>query len=176
MLISPAIQPSTISLFSSTGSDPLALFGSSVDKALNSDSFIHLLHDRLSKPLPVSPRTLLHLPTVDNYQEEEDFLRYGRELDQTVLHIQSPTIRTTYIQCPPICPHSSVTGQLERSGELGIKHPWMHLQVRNLGREWSFEVGLVDHAGRAGILRFATFQVFLFYQSTLYHESLLCCI
>ena len=176
MLISPAIQPSTISLFSSTGSDPLALFGSSVDKALNSDSFIHLLHDRLSKPLPVSPRTLLHLPTVDNYQEEEDFLRYGRELDQTVLHIQSPTIRTTYIQCPPICPHSSVTGQLERSGELGIKHPWMHLQVRNLGREWSFEVGLVDHAGRAGILRFATFQVFLFYQSTLYHESLLYCI
>ena len=116
----------------------------------------------------MSPRTLLHLPILDNYQEDKEFPKYGRELEQTVLHIQSPTIRTTYIQCPPIHPHSGVNGHLERSRELGIKHPWMHLQVRNLGREWSFEVGLVDHAGRAGILRFATFQVFLFYQSTRY--------
>ncbi|KIM46925.1 hypothetical protein M413DRAFT_16491 [Hebeloma cylindrosporum] len=153
-----SIQPSTISLFSSTGSDPLALFGLSVDKALSSDSFIHLIHDQLSKPLPLPPKTLLHLPTLDSCQEEEDFSKYGRELDQTVLHIQSPTIRTTYIQCPPSYPRSGMIGRLERSDELGIKHPWMHLQVRNLGREWSFEVGLVDHAGRAGILRFATFQ------------------
>ena len=35
----------------------------------------------------------------------------------------------------------------------------MHLQVRNLGREWAFEVGIVDQAGRVGIVRLSTFQV-----------------
>ncbi|KAF9528359.1 hypothetical protein CPB83DRAFT_854469, partial [Crepidotus variabilis] len=34
----------------------------------------------------------------------------------------------------------------------------MHLQVRNLGREWSFEVGIVDQAGQIGIIRLSTFQ------------------
>jgi hypothetical protein len=39
----------------------------------------------------------------------------------------------------------------------------MHLQVRNLGREWAFEVGIVDHAGRVGIVRLSTFQVNSFF-------------
>ena len=72
----------------------------------------------------------------------------GLSLAQTVLHIQSPTLRTTYIRCPP-----------NLSSHLGLKHPWIHLQVRDMGREWSFEMGLVDRSGRVGVVRLSTFQV-----------------
>ena len=155
LLFSASVQPSIISLFSSTGSDPLALFAVTTDKTLPADSFVHLLHDRLSSPPPASPMELLRLPELDRRGVEDSHIR-GRELEQTVLHIQSPTLPTTYIQCPPI---TASAGSAERSTVLGIKHPWMHIQVRNLSREWSFEVGIVDQAGRAGILRFSTFQV-----------------
>ncbi|KAF8155584.1 hypothetical protein B0H34DRAFT_789731 [Crassisporium funariophilum] len=123
MLFSSAVQPSTISLFSSTGSDPLSLFVLSTDKSLPSDSYIHLYHDQFSEPLAPSPASLLHLP------EQGDDPSHGYELDQTVLHIQSPTIRTTYIQCPTF-------------------------EVR--ARDST--IGIVDHAGRIGVVRLATFQ------------------
>lgn len=42
---------------------------------------------------------------------------------------------------------------------LGLTHPWIHLQVRHLGREWAFEVGVVDRAKNTGVIRFSTFQV-----------------
>ena len=73
----------------------------------------------------------------------------GYTLNQTVLHIQSPTLRTTHIRCPAIGMATS----------LGMQHPWVHLQVRNMDKEWSFEVGVVDKAGREGIIRCSTFQV-----------------
>lgn len=154
-LLSAAVQPSIVSLFSSTSSDPLALFSSVTDKTLPVDSFIHLLHDRLSSPEPTAPKTLLRLPALDGRDELDPNFR-GRELEQSVLHIQSPTIPTTYIQCPPI---TSNFGSSERTHGLGIKHPWIHLQIRNLGREWAFEVGIVDQAGRVGLIRLSTFQV-----------------
>lgn len=47
-----------------------------------------------------------------------------------------------------------------RIGDLGIEHPWIHLQVRNLHREWSFEVGVMDRSGREGVVRCSTFQVY----------------
>jgi hypothetical protein len=119
-----------------------------VDRSLPSDSFLHFLHDQHSNPPPPPPGALLHLPNIS----EQD---HGYELDQTVLHIQSPTIQTTYIQCPK-------AESRDRSNALGLKHPWMHLQVRNLGREWAFEVGIVDQAGRVGIVRLSTFQVNFF--------------
>ena len=150
MLFSASVQSSIISLFSSTSSDPLTLFRASVDKSLPSDSFLHFLHDQCSSPPPSSPGSLLHLPKIS---EQDDSPSNGYELDQTVLHIQSPTIQTTYIQCPP------KAESRDKSNVLGVRHPWMHLQVRNLGREWAFEVGIVDHAGRVGIVRLSTFQV-----------------
>ena len=151
MLFSTSVQPSIISLFSSTGSDPLTLFRTSVDKSLPSDSFLHFLHDQYSSPPPPPPGSLLHLPKISEQQDNSP--SHGYELDQTVLHIQSPTIQTTYIQCP------KAESRDDKSNVLGVKHPWMHLQVRNLGREWAFEVGIVDHAGRVGIVRLSTFQV-----------------
>src|SRR6188768_1809708 len=154
-MFSHTLQPSLVSLFSSTSSDALALFRTSSDPALPSDSFIHFIHDGLSIPPPPSPGVLLHLPTINDQGDQDDThdhgYKYGHELDQTVLHIQSPTIQTTFIQCPPTVPNFSTLGLLDRSKfGLGIKHPWMYLQVRNLGRNWAFEVSIVDNAGRVG--------------------------
>lgn len=79
-----------------------------------------------------------------------------------VLHIQSPALHTTFIRCPSV------------GSDLHIKHPWLHIQVKQLlGHEWSFEVGIVDHAGREGIIRCSTFEVAAF-SPFLVHYSSLC--
>ncbi|KAF9449283.1 hypothetical protein P691DRAFT_667793 [Macrolepiota fuliginosa MF-IS2] len=150
-MFSSVLQPSSISIFSSTGSEPLQLWGVKIDSS--SGSCIDLLHDGTSK-LPyskpstslVSPPPLVELGGAER-DPESDSGDLGYDLDQTVLHIQSPRLPSTYIQCPP-----------DKVPALGLRHPWMHLHVRNMGREWGFEVGLVDHAGRTGILRMSTFQ------------------
>ncbi|KAG5219884.1 Cilia-and flagella-associated protein [Salix suchowensis] len=83
-------------------------------------------------------------------QQESTLPECGHELYQTVLHIQSLTrIPKTFIRCPP---------ETSAATELGLKHPWMHIQTRSLGREWSFEVGLVDRASKMLRVRCSTFQ------------------
>jgi hypothetical protein len=148
------VQPSVVSLFSSTGSDPLGLFSVHVDSDLPTDSFVHLLKDVTSTPEPFSPKVLLKPPSLENASENSGTSRSAvdYQLDQTVLHIQSPTLPKTYIQCP-----KDRSGG--RSGDLGLKHPWIHLQVRHMGRDWAFEVGIVDQMGREGAIRCSTFQV-----------------
>ena len=150
------VQPDVVSLFSSTGSDPLGLFSVQVDGSLPSDSFIHLLNDSTSLPAPPPPAVLITAPSV--YRDQHTDTSQGHQLHQNVLHIQSPTLRKTFIQCPPsVPPHASSGG-----GVLGLKHTWVHIQVRNLGRDWSFEVGIVDKTGRQGTVRCSTFQVHIF--------------
>ncbi|KAJ7185797.1 hypothetical protein C8R46DRAFT_982584 [Mycena filopes] len=139
-------QPEQVSLFSSTSSDPLGLFGTSCDSTLPSDSFIHLLVDKPSLPPPPSPAVPILPPSAEQDLDEIESSS-GLGLGQRVLHIQSPTIRTTYIRCPANEP-----------AQLGLKHPWIHLQVRDLGRDWSFEIGLVDRFGHVGVVRLSTFQ------------------
>lgn len=85
----------------------------------------------------------------------------GRELVQTVLHLQSPTIRTTYIRCPMTTSDANVV-----SPELGITLPWLHIQVRPLGNGngsgrdvWAFDLGVADRSGKRGVIRASTFQV-----------------
>ncbi|KAI0334075.1 hypothetical protein GY45DRAFT_1243393 [Cubamyces sp. BRFM 1775] len=151
-MFSASVQPSIVSLFSSTGSDPLTLFSSHCDASLPSDSFVCILNDSTSEPAPPAPRTLINVKDDDGEDNSPDYA-----LRQSVLHIQSPTLRTTYIRSPPAGP-SSAAHSRGAPGHLGLKHPWMHLQVRNLHREWTFEVGLVDQSGREGIVRCATFQ------------------
>ncbi|KAI5122634.1 hypothetical protein M0805_008720 [Coniferiporia weirii] len=151
------VQPGLISLFSSTGSAPLQLFSQHVDPApaLRSDSLIHLLDDATSTPPPPAPGLLIIPPPLSLDTEddagEDGGEGAGRTLCQTVLHIQSPTIRTTFIRCPP-------AGTPGAAAELGLTLPWMHMQVRNLGREWVFEVGVADGAGTRGVIRCSTFQ------------------
>jgi hypothetical protein len=150
-MFASTIQPPIVSLFSSTGSDPLALFSAHTDASLPADSFLHFFLDGTSDPPPGTPRTLIRPHPLTGDTDGE-----GYKLEQTVLHLQSPTLRTTYIRCPPADPR---TTKRERDADLGLRHPWMNIQVRNLGREWSFELGLVDTAGREGVIRCSTFQV-----------------
>ena len=140
-MFSRSFQPSIVSLFSSTGSDPFTgLWAVQKDEALPEDSFIHLLNDETSLPSPPRDQNLVS----DN---DANTSRQMTRLDQTVLHIQSPTLPTTYIRCP------------SADSDLHLKHPWLHIQVKRLGREWSFEVGIIDHAGREGVIRCSTFKV-----------------
>ena len=67
------------------------------------------------------------------------------EPDQTVLHIQSPNLSKTFIQCPLglLVPEKEVaernlTRTMASSSSLGLGHPWIHWHVRNLGKERSF--------------------------------------
>lgn len=159
-MFSTAIQPSIVSLFSSTGTDPLALFSTQTDGSLPSDSYIHLLHDRLSHPPPSPPAVAVVPPPICAIRADDPD-RSGYSLGQTVLHIQSPTLQSTYIQCPPDVKGRPPVMARDKSSDLGMKHPWLYLQVRNMGREWAFEVGLVDRSGRMGVLRLSTFQVHL---------------
>lgn len=155
-----SVQPDVVSLFSSTGSDPLGLFSVQVDGSLPSDSFIHLLNDSTSLPAPPPPAALITAPSI--YRDQHTDTSQGHEINQTVLHVQSPTLRKTFIQCPPSVPplQGSSGGRV-----LGLKHTWLHIQVRNLGRYWSFEVGIVDKTGRQGTIRCSTFQVHFFFFS-----------
>ncbi|KAL5523219.1 hypothetical protein ACEPAF_1486 [Sanghuangporus sanghuang] len=159
------VQPGIVSLFSSAGSAPLQLFSQHVDPApvLRSDSLIHLLNDTTNLPPPPEPGVLVQSSFTsrssekdDNEKADSDTQRVGRTLCQTVLHIQSPTLRTTYIRCPP---HRSSSSPFKTPVELGLTLPWMHMQVCRLGeREWVFEVGVADRAGRKGVIRCSTFQ------------------
>ncbi|KAI0367637.1 hypothetical protein BV20DRAFT_541853 [Pilatotrama ljubarskyi] len=157
-MFSAAVQPSIVSLFSSTGSEPLNLFSTHCDASLLPDSFLCILNDATSQPTPSAPRKLIDLQQ-DAQEASPDYA-----LGQSVLHIQSPTVRTTYIRCPPIGgvgregPGASRELVQGPSRHLGLKHHWIHIQVRNLHREWAFEVGIVDQSGREGIVRCATFQ------------------
>ncbi|KAK2461206.1 hypothetical protein APHAL10511_006733 [Amanita phalloides] len=153
-MFSGAVQSPVLSLFSSTSSEPLRLFSLHKDNSLPADSFIHLLHDETSFPPPTPPANLISSPAIVGETETES---PAYSLNQTVLHIQSPTLPTTYIHSPPI-QQPLLEAHRRSSDELWVKHPWLHIQVRNMGREWSLEVGLVDQTGRSGILRLSTFQ------------------
>ncbi|KAG2008442.1 hypothetical protein CC2G_013874 [Coprinopsis cinerea AmutBmut pab1-1] len=161
-----AVQPPIISLFSSTGSDPLGFWSQKVESARSGLAVVHLLHDTTSEPLPVPPASLIAPPLSENH---------GYLLDQTVLHVQGPDLRKTYIQCPPDSGadqgFSSALGRGDHdqrgsmststaatAKSLGIRHHYVHLQLRPLGKDWSFEVGVMDQGGNLGILRFSTFQ------------------
>ncbi|KAI0915994.1 hypothetical protein AcV5_003454 [Taiwanofungus camphoratus] len=158
-MFSAAIQPGIVSLFSSTGSDPLRLFSSSKDVSLPADSFVCLLKDSTSLPAPPRPATLMQKPPSSDQAADGEGHAPDHAIEQTVLHIQSPTLRTTFIRCPPTTWTDTSRGSgRARSGDLGMKHPWIHFQVRNMAREWSFEIGIVDQSGREGIVRCSTFQ------------------
>lgn len=151
-MFSSVPQPPVVSLFSSTGTSPLELFETHVDDGLPADSLVCLLDDTTSLPPPRAPATLIVPAALHTDSNSSDTPEpNGYLLGQTVLHIQSPSLASTYIRCPP-------RTSLDGTYHLGLKHPWMCMQVRNLGRPWSFEVGVVDTAGRDGVIRCSTFQ------------------
>jgi Protein of unknown function (DUF667) len=155
-MFSGTVQPSIVSLFSSSGSDPLSLWSLTTDPSLPADSFACLLDDSESTPAPSAPAVLIFPHPVGADNGDDSPQRMGYTLTQTVLQIQSPSLPKTFLRCPP---HAWCRTRLGREGDLGLKHPWVHIQVRNMGRPWSFELGLVDQAGKEGVVRCSTFQV-----------------
>lgn len=141
-------QTPLISLFSSTGTEPLALWRTHTDNALPSDSFVCLLHDASSEPLPPPPAQLVVLETPSKSTGSTNQRASSQGLlNNTVVHIQAPSPRSTFIRCPN---QSDVS--------LGLKAPWLCVQVRPLDKPWAIEVGMVDYAGRVGCVRCATYQ------------------
>jgi hypothetical protein len=159
-MFSGSVQPAIVSLFSSTGSDPLYLWSVKTDSSLPADSFTCFLDDTKSTPAPPPPAVLISPhpvgPDTSGDGGDEPSERMGYSLTQTVMHLQSPSLTKTYIRCPP---PGWAPARMGREGDLGLKHPWIHLQVRNMGRPWSFELGLIDQAGKEGVVRCSTFQV-----------------
>jgi hypothetical protein len=160
-MFSGSVQPAIVSLFSSTGSEPLYLWSVKTDSSLPADSFTCFLDDTKSTPTPTPPAVLIspHPVGADAGGDGADsstHQRMGYSLTQTVLHIQSPSLTKTYLRCPPV---GWARTRMGREGDLGLKHPWVHMQARNMGRPWSFELGLVDQVGKEGVVRCSTFQV-----------------
>lgn len=146
------LQSSPLSLFSSIGSDPLGLFRAVIDLTLPKDSHISLVEDSTEQPEPslhgdeeISVECLDHLTL-------EDVDYSSSPIVHQVLHIQSPTLPSTFIRAPAL-----------DTVRLGIKLSWMHLYVRNLGKPWAVEVGFRDSSGTTASFRCCTFQVNLHY-------------
>jgi hypothetical protein len=168
-MFSGSVQPAIVCLFSSTGTDPLYLWSVKADSSLPADSFTCFLDDSKSTPTPPPPAVLISPhpvgPDTSGDGEEKFTERMGYSLTQTVMHIQSPSLTKTYIRCPP---PGWARARVGRESDLGLKHPWIHIQVRSMGRPWSFELGLVDQAGKEGVVRCSTFQVDIVFPTVKY--------
>ncbi|PWN87061.1 hypothetical protein FA10DRAFT_269663, partial [Acaromyces ingoldii] len=90
--------------------------------------------------------------------DDDDDDDAGALLHQTVLHLQSPTIATTFIRSPPFSARGSLLGA--QTLELAIPLPFVHFQFRPLGRHLPFlvEVGLKDARGQHARIRASSFQ------------------
>lgn len=149
------VQPPLISLLNSSAVPALSpLWTAHTDAQLPEDSTVCVLMDD-------EPASKENFKPVDEgwatSQQTQDTPQPGAgatafipkhttigALAQPVIHLQSPTIRTTYIHASP----------------LGLTLPWLGLQFRRLGtRECAVEVGVVDAHGNAGRIRCSSFQV-----------------
>jgi hypothetical protein len=134
------VQSSYISIFSSTGSDPLGLWHTELDTGLPKDSHATLVDDTAD---------MLASNDLDYVQLEGNEAQ-SITISHPVLHIQSPALSGTFIRCP-----------VSMYEPLGIVLPWLHFQVRNLRKPWAFEIGVSDSLGHQASIRCSTFQVCL---------------
>ncbi|GAA5943715.1 uncharacterized protein JCM15063_005813 [Sporobolomyces koalae] len=149
-------QPSIISLFSSTASLPL-LLASNVQSSTTatSDSFVSLLHDRTDgeetlisfngEPSELSQRarSIVRRPLEDPG---------GQDLRSRVMHLQDPDCRTTSVRWGTLRPERA------NADGLGIELEYFHLQVKNLGQNFYFDVSVANDLGQTFVFRCSTFQ------------------
>lgn len=133
------------------------LWTTHTDPSLPSDSFITTLPDTsYGSEAEASSSSRAYVPKHPSQGE----------IVGSVIHVQSPTVGTTYLQCGESLTEyrRRVDKGKARAGEgpmpLGIELGSVGLQVRRLGRrEFAFEIGLVDTKGREGIVRCSSFKV-----------------
>ena len=119
------------------------------DTSLPADSFVNCFNDYKE---PKDNPNRAHIPKN----------RTRGDIAHPVIHIQSPTIRTTYIQAG--CSLTESRRQREkgksRGDSLGAELEWVGMQLKRLGkREMSFEIGIIDSRGREGMVRCSSFKV-----------------
>jgi hypothetical protein len=137
-----------LSLFSSTNSNPTLLW--SIQTDLSSDSSISLLRDDDD-----GDETLLSSSPNDGAERQlkgrGNALPSGN-ISSRVLHLQSPTVRATFIRIPRAN---------DANDGLAITLPFLHLTVKDLDQAFYFEVGIHNQKGTEVVLRFSTFQASL---------------
>ncbi|CEQ42440.1 SPOSA6832_04273, partial [Sporobolomyces salmonicolor] len=155
MLLDKVLQPSVISLFSSTASHPLLLASTATSHSLTCDSFISLLGDAADeretlvawngRPAELTPRT-------KSLAAQKQGGSVEAHLRSQVLHLQDPDCRSTSVRWG--------TWRKERRGEegLGIELGFLHLQLKNLGQMVYFDVGAMDDRGEVYLIRCSSWQ------------------
>jgi hypothetical protein len=163
--------PQRITVFSSAGSHPFQLVSSfSSDRDLKEDSFLALVQDhsdeivepnlkisdggRFIRPLDTESYKILSTPTSGSDDADSNY-RKG-DIISPVLHIQGPSVRSTFITFG-----SSSSSDSDR--KLGIPLAFVHFSLKNLGKLYMLEVGIEDRDGTVGRIRASTFQVKSFY-------------
>ncbi|GFZ48736.1 hypothetical protein JCM24511_06485 [Saitozyma sp. JCM 24511] len=156
-VLAGAVQPPLMTLLSSSSHPSISpLWTTHTDPSLPSDSFITTLPDTsYGSEAEASSSSRAYVPKHPS----------RGEIVGSVIHVQSPTVGTTYLQCGESLTEyrRRVDKGKARAGEgpmpLGIELGWVGLQVRRLGRrEFAFEIGLVDTKGREGIVRCSSFK------------------
>lgn len=143
-LFEDVVQPESLSLFSSASSKPFALWTLHQDPDLEEDSGIRLLVDSTDEIAPSDQSD-----TSPSFMLRSDQPARGSS-SETVLHIQSPAIRNTFIRSPP-----------DKDTDLGIKLPYMTFQLRAIGgsRPFLIEIGIRDDQRRGATIRISSFQI-----------------
>ncbi|GAA6059273.1 hypothetical protein JCM10212_006666 [Sporobolomyces blumeae] len=155
MLLDNTLQPTVLSLFSSTSSHPLVLASEvRCSATATTDSFVSLLDDETNEretlvafnggpdelPQRVAALNGVHLASA------------GEQIRGRVLHLQDPDCRTTSVRWGD---HSEA-GRRQRG--LGIELAHVHLQVKDLGQTFFVDVGVVDDRDEVFVIRCSTFQ------------------
>ncbi len=153
------LQPPLFTLLDSSSKPALSpLFYTHIDQDLPDDSFICTLQDDTKQPTESSQ-------PIASTSATPAYIPHSAAKGSTihpVIHIQSPTVRTTYIQAGGSQARWNSKGKGRAAEPLGVELPWLGMQIKRLGRrDLAFEVGLVDVKGGEGILRFSSFQVSL---------------
>ncbi|GAA5988598.1 hypothetical protein JCM5350_005761 [Sporobolomyces pararoseus] len=157
MLLDSTIQPSIISLFSSTSSHPLLLASAIQTSSTSSDSFISFLHDN---NISEEKERLISFNSAasDSGQRSQPLQviahEHNKNLRSRVLHLQDPDCRTTSVRWGSLVRKDGMGAE----GALGIELEYLHLQVKNLGQNFFFDVAVIDDRGEVFVLRSSTFQ------------------
>ncbi|GAA6056791.1 hypothetical protein JCM3770_002801 [Rhodotorula araucariae] len=157
MLLDNVVQPCTISLFSSTSSQPTLLATCVSATDADADSFVSLLDDATDSRetlLASNGSTAAELSArVQSLARLRRGLPVGaKDLSDQVLHLQAPDCRTTSVRWGSL---SAVTWPEEG---LGVELPALHFQLKHLEQTVYIDVAVVDQQDDVTIVRCSTFQ------------------